>query len=208
MVSLLKSWYGDKATKENDFGYSWVPKLDDGQDYSIMTMFDDMYDKKIKGLIVIGQNPACSLPNANKIRTAMTNLDWFVHMNIFDNETASFWKGPGMNPKKIKTEVFLLPAAASMEKAGSMTNSGRWVQWKYKAAQPPGDAISVGDIVYRIMSKIQDLYRKENGNISRSNRESEMGLCGRERLVRSLENLPREMNGYVSRGRDDRRQNL
>ena len=163
MVSLLKSWFGENATKENDFGYSWVPKLDDGQDYSIMTMFDVMYDKKIKGLIVIGQNPACSLPNANKIRTAMTNLDWFVHMNIFDNETASFWKGPGMNPKKIKTEVFLLPAAASMEKAGSMTNSGRWVQWKYKAAQPPGDAISVGDIVYRIMSKIQDLYRKEKG---------------------------------------------
>jgi formate dehydrogenase major subunit len=163
MVSLLKSWFGEKATKENDFGYSWVPKIDDGQDYSVMTTFDVMYDKKIKGLIVIGQNPACSLPNANKIRTAMTNLDWFVHMNIFDNETASFWKGPGMNPKKIKTEVFLLPAAASMEKAGSMTNSGRWVQWKYKAAQPPGDAISVGDIIYRIMSKIQDLYRKEKG---------------------------------------------
>lgn len=162
-VSLLKSWYGEKATKENEFCYSWVPKLDDGQDYSVMTTFDVMYDNKIKGLIVIGQNPACSLPNANKIRTAMTNLDWFVHMNIFDNETASFWKGPGMNPKKIKTEVFLLPAAASMEKAGSMTNSGRWVQWKYKAAEPPGDAISVGDIVYRIMSKVKDLYKKENG---------------------------------------------
>jgi formate dehydrogenase major subunit len=163
MVSLLKSWFGENATKENDFGYSWVPKIDDGEDYSVMTTFDVMWDKKIKGLIVIGQNPACSLPNSNKIRTAMTNLDWFVHMNIFDNETASFWKGPGMNPKKIKTEVFLLPAAASMEKAGSMTNSGRWVQWKYKAAQPPGDAISVGDIVYRMMSKIQDLYRKEKG---------------------------------------------
>ena len=160
-VSLLKSWFGEKATKENEFGYSWLPKLDDGQDYSVMTTFDVMYDNKIKGLVVIGQNPACSLPNANKIRTAMTNLDWFVHMNIFDNETASFWKGPGMDPKKIKTEVFLLPAAASMEKAGSMTNSGRWVQWKYKAAQPPGDAISVGDIVYRVTSKLKDLYKKE-----------------------------------------------
>ena len=162
-VSLLKSWYGEKATKENEFGYSWLPKIDDGQDYSIMTTFDVMYDKKIKGLVVIGQNPACSLPNANKIRTAMTNLDWFVHMNIFDNETASFWKGPGMDPKKIKTEVFLLPAAASMEKAGSMTNSGRWVQWKYKAAEPPGDAISVGDIIYRIMSKVKEFYKKEKG---------------------------------------------
>ena len=160
-VSLLKSWFGEKATKENDFGYTWLPKPDDGRDYSVMTTFDVMYDNKIKGLVVIGQNPACSLPNANKIRTAMTNLDWFVHMNIFDNETASFWKGPGMDPKKIKTEVFLLPAAASMEKAGSMTNSGRLVQWKYKAAQPPGDAISVGDIVYRLMSKVKELYKKD-----------------------------------------------
>jgi formate dehydrogenase major subunit len=162
-VSLLKSWFGEKATKENDFGYAWLPKPDDGQDYSVMTTFDVMWDKKIKGLIVIGQNPACSLPNANKIRAAMTNLDWFVHMNIFDNETASFWKKPRMNPKKIKTEVFLLPAATSMEKASSMTNSGRWVQWKYKAAEPPGDAISVGDIVYRIMSKVKDLYKKGKG---------------------------------------------
>ena len=118
MVSLLKAWFGEKATKENDFGYSWVPKLDDGQDCTILNMIDKMFEKKIKGLIAIAQNPAVSLPNANKVREAMTNLDWLVHVNIFDNETASFWKGPGMNPKKIKTEVFLLPAAASVEKAG------------------------------------------------------------------------------------------
>ncbi len=78
------------------------------------------------------------MPNANKVRQAMKNLDWLVHVNIFDNETASFWKGPGMNPKKIKTEVFLLPAAASVEKEGSQSNSGRWMQWKYQAAASPG----------------------------------------------------------------------
>ncbi len=137
-VSLLKAWYGDKATKDNDFGYAWVPKLDDGQDCSILNMIDNMFEKKIKGFMVIAQNPACSLPNSNKVRQAMTNLDWVVHVNIFDNETASFWKGPGMNPKKIKTEVFLLPAAASVEKEGSQTNSGRWVQWKYAGSPGPG----------------------------------------------------------------------
>jgi len=85
-----------------------------------------MYEKKIKGFICIAQNPACSLPNAGKVRKAMANLDWFVHVNIFDNESASFWKGPGMDPKKVKTEVFLLPASASVEKEGSQSNSGRW----------------------------------------------------------------------------------
>jgi formate dehydrogenase major subunit len=163
MVSLLKAWYGDKATKENDFGYSWVPKMDDGQDFSILNMIDSMYEKKIKGLIVVAQNPAISLPNANKVREAMTHLDWLVHVNIFDNETASFWKGPGLNPKKVKTEVFLLPAAASVEKQGSQSNSGRWVQWKYEAAKAPGDAIYTGDIVIRIVAKLKELYSKEKG---------------------------------------------
>jgi len=162
-VSLLKAWYGDKAAKDNDFGYSWVPKLDDGQDASVLNMIDNMFEKKLKGFVVIAQNPACSLPNSNKVRQAMTNLDWFVHVNIFDNETASFWKGPGMDPKKIKTEVFLLPASASVEKEGSQANSGRWVQWKYKAVASPGDAISTGDIVYRIVSKVRDLYKKQGG---------------------------------------------
>ena len=91
----------------------------------------------------------------------MTNLDWMVHVNIFNNETASFWKGPGMDPKKVKTEVFLLPAAASIEKQGSQTNSGRWVQWKYEAAKAPGDAIYTGDIVIRIVSKLKELYKKD-----------------------------------------------
>jgi len=162
-VSLLKAWYGDAATKDNDFCYSWLPKADEGQDSTLLTMIDNMYEGTVKGFTVIGQNPACSLPNSSKVRQAMTNLDWHVHINIFDNETASFWKGPGLDPKKVKTEVFLLPAAASMEKEGSMTNSGRWVQWKYKAANPPGDALSVGDIIYRLMAKVKELYKKEGG---------------------------------------------
>ena len=163
MVSLLKTWYGDKAVKENDFAYSYVPKLDEGQDATLLTMIDKMYEGKIKGFSCVGQDPACSLPNANKVRKAFANLDWMVHINIFDNETASFWKGPGMDPRKIKTEVFLLPAAASMEKAGSMSNSGRWLQWKYVAEKPPGEALSMGDILYRLIVKVKALYKKEKG---------------------------------------------
>ena len=162
-VSWLKSLYGDAATPENGFGYAWLPKLDDGKHYSQLHLFDRMYEGGIKGLFAHGTDPAVSSPNTNKTRKALEKLDWLVCANIFDNETASFWFGPGVDPKQIKTEVFLLPAAATMEKEGSQSNSGRWVQWKYKAATPPGDAISCGDIQIRMMDAIKALYAKEGG---------------------------------------------
>jgi formate dehydrogenase major subunit len=158
-VSLLKSFWGENATKENDFGYGWMPKLDVGQNCSWLNLFDAMYDGKIKGFFAWGQNPACSGANSHKTRKALAKLDWLVNVNIFDNETGSFWKGPGMDPKKIKTEVFMLPCAASMEKEGSISNSGRWVQWRYKAANPPGQAKPDGDILVELMDKIRKLYK-------------------------------------------------
>jgi len=162
-VSFLKAMFGNKATRENEFGYNWLPKLDDGKAYSTMHMFDAMYAGKVKGYFCVGADTAVSTPNSNKVRKAMENLDWLVGENIFDNETYEFWRGPGVDPKKIKTECFLLPASASMEKEGSQSNSGRWVQWKYKAAEAPGDAIPVGEIEIKIMAAIKKLYEKEGG---------------------------------------------
>lgn len=162
-VSFLKSLFDDKGTPENEFGYSWMPKLDDDVPYSLMHLFDTMYKGTVKGLFSVGTDPAVSSPNANKVRKALEKLDWLVSANIFDNETCSFWKGPGVDPKKVKTECFLLPASASMEKEGSQTNSGRWVQWKYKAAEAPGDAIPVGEIFIKIIKAVQALYAKEGG---------------------------------------------
>jgi formate dehydrogenase major subunit len=162
-VSLLKSYFGAKATKANDFGYAWLPKADDGKTYSWLDIFDEMYRGKIKGLFLVSQSPAGSSPHVNKVKKAMAKLDWLVHTNIFNNESASFWHGPGMDPKKIKTEVFLLPAACSVEKEGSLTNSGRWVQWRYKAAEAPGDCISDGEMFIRIVNKLKELYKKDGG---------------------------------------------
>ncbi len=162
-VSLLKSFFGEKATADNEFGYNWLPKVDDGKVYSWLDIFDEMYKGTIKGFLAWGQNPACSGANANKTRKALAKLDWLVNTNIFDNETGSFWRGPGMDPSKIKTEVFFLPCAASVEKEGSITNSGRWSQWRYKAADPPGDALPDGDIMVELMDKIRKLYRVEGG---------------------------------------------
>jgi formate dehydrogenase major subunit len=108
-------------------------------------------------------NPACSGANAGKVRQAMTKLDWLVNVNVFDSETGSFWKGPGMDSKKIKTEVFQLPCAAFLEKEGSISNSGRWVQWRYKATNPPGEAKPDGDIMFELFKKVRALYEKDKG---------------------------------------------
>lgn len=122
-----------------------------------------MYEGKVKGLFAVGTDPAVSTPNTTKVRKALEKLDFLVGENIFDNETYQFWRGPGVDPKKIQTEVFLLPASATMEKEGSQSNSGRWVQWKYKACDGPGDSIPVGEIEIKIMAEIKALYAKEGG---------------------------------------------
>ncbi len=160
-VSLLKSYFGDKATADNQFGYNWLPKVDDGLGYSWFDLFDAMYNKEIKGFFAWGMNPACSGSNAGKIRQALQNLDWMVNVNIFDNETGSFWKGPQTDPSKIKTEVFMLPAAVSVEKEGSITNSGRWMQWRYQGPRPLGNSRPDGEIIMALGHKLKAVYEKD-----------------------------------------------
>ncbi|OGP50763.1 MAG: formate dehydrogenase-N subunit alpha [Deltaproteobacteria bacterium RBG_13_43_22] len=163
MTSFLKSMYGGKVAQENDFGYGWLPKIDTDQDASWLNLFDEMHKGSFTGFFAWGMNPACSSANSGKVRQALSNLDWMVNVNVFDNETGSFWKGPGMNAQTIKTEVFQLPCAASMEKEGSITNGGRWMQWRHKAADSPGEAKPDGDIIFELFQKIQALYLKEKG---------------------------------------------
>ncbi len=163
MVSFLKSMFGEFATPANDFGYDWMPKLDAGKTYTWLDLFDLMYKGKFTGFFSWGQNPACSGANSNKTRKALAELKWLVNINMFENETGSFWKGPGMNPNEIKTEVFFLPCAVSVEKEGSITNSGRWMQWRYAAVKPPGKATPDGEIIVKLFDKIKKLYKKEGG---------------------------------------------
>lgn len=138
-VSLLKAWFGDSATKANDYGYDWLPKITG--DHSHMPVMVEAAEGKIKGMIAWGQNPATSL-NAAFQRKAMGNLDWLVVIDSYETETAAFWKAPDADPSKIKTKVYFLPAAHIAEKAGTMTQTQRTVQWHDKAADPPGDSRS------------------------------------------------------------------
>ena len=160
-ASFLRSMYGMNATLEEV--YALMPKLDDGANYSWLMLFDQMYKGKFTGFFAWGMNPACSGAHANKVRQALGKLDWMVNVNLFDNETGSFWRGPGMDPTKIKTEVFMLPCASSIEKEGSLANSGRLMQWRYKAVNPPGVALPDGDIMSEIFFKVKELYEKQGG---------------------------------------------
>jgi len=160
MASLLKSMF---PAPDPAVGYSYLPKLDDSQNGSWLKLFDEMSKGRFKGFFAWGMNPACSGANSNKTRKAMTTLDWMVNVNIFENETGAFWKGPGMDPKKIKTEVFFLPCAVAIEKEGSITNSGRLMQWRYVGPKPLGETKPDGDLIAELALKVKELYAHEGG---------------------------------------------
>lgn len=161
-VSALKEWYGDYATVENDYGYNLLPKLGDAN-YSHTMAFEKMDDETIKGYFLWGQNPCNSAANTSFVRQAMTKLDWMVAVDLYETETCCFWKAPDLKPEDIKTEVYMLPAACHYEKPGSISHSGRWIQWRYEAVKPLGDALSDMEILHRMYKKIVELYKADGG---------------------------------------------
>ena len=164
-VSLLKSWYGNNAVEANEFGYQWLPKLNPGTNYSHIALFEAMQNGTVKGMFTWGQNPAVGGPNSFAERRALQSLDWLVSVDLWETETCAFWQEPGVNAANIQTEVFVLPAAASYEKEGSIVNSGRWSQWRWKALDPPGQAKPDLEIVVDLMLKVIDLYEAEGGAV-------------------------------------------
>ncbi len=158
MVSLLKAFYGDAATKDNEYGYQWLPKRASADAYSHQHIFVDMYNGVIKGFLADGQNPAVGGPNAKLARAAMQKLDWLLVVDIFLTETSEVWKAPGTNPKDVKTEVFFLPAAPAAEKDGSLTNTMRLIQWHEAAVKPPGDVRSDADFICTLAARLKTLY--------------------------------------------------
>ena len=146
IVSLLKAYYGDGATKENDFGFGWVPRLTG--DHSHFGYWMNMADGKIEGLFVMGQNPAVGAPNARLERRALSKLKWLVVRDMVESETSTFWldspeiQNGELRTEEIATEIFFFPAASHVEKSGTFTNTQRLLQWHEQAMDPPGDARS------------------------------------------------------------------
>jgi formate dehydrogenase major subunit len=158
IVSLLKAWYGDAATPANDFGFSWLPRVD--ADYSQLAYFDRMAKGGVKGYFLFGQNPGGGGPNAGLHRAGLRNLDWLVVCDWFEIESAVFWKDDpnGLPPAEVKTEVFFIPSAANPEKEGTLTNTQRLLQWHDKAVDPLGDSRSDAWFVYHLGKRLKALY--------------------------------------------------
>jgi formate dehydrogenase major subunit len=162
VVSYLKSMYGDAATKENQWGYDWHPKITG--DHSHMPMMVAMSEGRVRGMFVMGQNPAVGGQNASFQRRALAKLRWLVVKDNFETETAAFWRNAPevergeTRPEDVATEVFLFPSAQVGEMEGSFTNTQRLLQWHHKAADPPGDARSDLWFTYHLGRRLKALY--------------------------------------------------
>lgn len=161
-ISSLKEWFGEYATPENDFCYDLLPKLG-SRDYTTISSFEQMESEDIRGYFLWGQNPCHSAPNAGSVRRSMAKLEWLVAVDWFETESATFWKAPDMDPATVETTVFMLPAALIYEKEGCIANSGRWLQWRYKALEPADEARADVEILTSLWKKFVELYSTEGG---------------------------------------------
>ena len=166
MVSYLKSMWGAAATRDNQFGYDWHPKI--LGDHSHLPMFVAMADGKVKGMLLIGQNPATSL-HAKLERAAMRKLEWLVVKDNWLLESATFWKhAPEVKSGEvkiadIKTEVFFFPSAQVAETEGTFTNTQRLMQTHYKAAEAPGDCRTDVWFTYQLGKRLKKMYAASDG---------------------------------------------
>jgi len=195
-VSLLKAFYGNNATAANEFGYQWMPKLD-GLDHSHIAQYRDMGEGKVEGMICWADNPAVSGPSAAAKRSYQKNLKWLVSVDVFENETASFFDGPGMNPAEIDTEVFILPGAIGYEKEGTKANSGRWIQWNWKAQDPPGESKQDLWIVNELFKNLRGLYEEEGGVVPEQITSMNWDYDSPDGEI-DIVKVCKELNGYKS----------
>ena len=161
-ASLLKAWWGDAATPENDFCFDYLPRLT-GDHGTYQTVFD-MNDGKVDGYFLLGQNPAVGSAHGKLQRLGMAKLKWLVVRDLQMIESATFWKdGPEIETGELKTEeigteVFFFPAATHTEKEGTFTQTQRMLQWRYKAVEPPGDGRSELHFFYHLGRLLRERY--------------------------------------------------
>ena len=202
IVSLLKAWFGDAATQENDFGFGHLPKIS-GNHSHFPTMLR-AFDGGLDGLFVMGQNPAVGSQHAGLQRRALARLKWLVVRDFTEIETAAFWRDSPevrsgeLRTEDIGTEVFLMPAAAHVEKDGTFTNTQRLVQWHDKALEPPGDARSELWFMHHLFKRVRAAY-------AASDRERDWPIRNLRwdyaehgpQAEPSADDVQREINGYV-----------
>ena len=200
-VSLLKAWFGEGATPENDFGFAHLPKLT-GNHSHFPTMLRAL-DGGLDGLLVMGQNPAVGSIHSGLQRRALAQLKWLVVRDLTDLETAHFWRDSPeirsgeLKTEDIQTEVFLMPCAGHVEKEGHFTNTQRLLQWRDKAIDPPGDSRSELHFTYHIGRRIKEHYAasERDRDWPIQNLTWDYEEHGPERDP-SAEDVLKEINGY------------
>ncbi len=201
-VSLMKAYFGDAATAENDWGYGLMPRLTG--DHGTYQQVLDMIDGKIKGYFLLGQNPAVGSAHGRAQRLGMANLDWLVVRDLFMIESATFWKnGPEIAtgeivPEECKTEIFFMPAASHAEKEGTFTQTQRMLQWREKAVEPPGDARSELWFFYHLGRRLREKLAASQLPRDRAVQSLtwDYGLIGARGDEPDGEDVLKEINGY------------
>jgi len=197
-VSFQKAMFGNAATKQNDWAYDWLPKLDVAQ-YDVIRAFELANQGKMNGYVIQGFNPLMTFPNRAKMASALAKLKFLVVMDPLQTETARFWENHGdynpVDPASIQTEVFELPTTCFAEDEGSLSNSSRWLQWHWPAQPPPAEARTDIDIMAGLHRRLAALYRREGGAfpdpILNVNWPYEVPEAPRP------DKLAREINGYT-----------
>ena len=105
----------------------WQTKLDPDPGLTVVEIMHAVHAGQLKGMYIMGENPAMSDPNLNHARSALAKLEHLVVQDIFFTETAGY------------ADV-ILPASAFPEKTGTFTNTDRRVQLGRQAIDPPGNA--------------------------------------------------------------------
>lgn len=201
-VSLLRAWYRDHGTKDNDWGYNWLPKI--VGDHSQLPMTLAMKDRLIRGLFLMAQNPVIGGSNSELVEEGLGNLEWLVVRDIAEIDSASFWykgnliKSGKRRPQDIGTEVFLMPGSLAGEKAGTFTNTHRLVQWHDAVVTAPGDARSELWFVYHLGKRLKALYRDSTAEKDKPIQSINLDYPVQgDRQEPDAEAVLQEINGYT-----------
>jgi len=200
IVSLLKSYYGARATAENDFGFDWLPRI--ARNHSHFAFFAEMMDGKVDGLFVMGQNPAVGGQHTRFERKALSKLRWLVVRDLVEIETATFWyDSPEIErgelvTEEIDTEVFLFPAAGHAEKEGAFTQTQRMLQWREKAVEPSGDRRSEAWFVHQLALRLKAMAESSTDPRDEPMRALDWWYPETERGEPVMEAVLAEINGW------------
>ena len=191
VVSTLKAWYGDRATAENDFAFAYLPKP--GGNSSWLSIYNEALLGKMEGLMLSGMTAASIGPDSNQVLQALSNLKWLVIMDPFPTSSSEFWHAPGIDSATVETEVFLLPMTHWIEKDGSFTNSGRWMQWKDQVMPPHSDSRHDHWVLAELHARVKRLYQTKGGVFPGP--IVDLAMAYKDPLKPTLDEIAQEVNG-------------